>query len=514
MGQLRFLALTLLLFLFYTCSAQNWEWAKNKSNYDDDHVPSLAIDRQGNVYLPITNLLDDSLTCTAATAAGYLLKYGSNGACIWSTPTLGKALVVAADSTDNLYVLSSISDSIFVTKMDLNGQVKWDKLFKRKYGLLKSQEMTVSGNGTIFIAGEFGDTLSIDTCSIVSSTQTAAYAACIDSDGICRWLKKLDIAPNGIASDAQQNIYLTGFITDTVLIEGNTVPCLGGSDIVLCSYDKNGALNWVTRAGSDAFNISARFDGGNAIAVSPANEIFITGNFIDTAYFDSSSIISNGGNDIFVAKYSNLGNVVWVRGFGANSDDEGYSISADNDGNCYVGGRHVFYMEMDGIGVPWLKNYDLFVAKLNSIGSVERVSSAVGKPWNENVTGLAASGTTIFATGVFYDTAYFGLDTLYGTGVGNIFLAKVSADLTALPSFSEGLLSVYPNPSTGLLMVNNAPAGVSKAEIHGIDGRLVSQQEVSEERTAVDVSFLPNGVYLCVLTNQHEKRVARFVKQE
>src|SRR5687768_5914844 len=48
------------------------------------------------------------------------------------------------------------------------------------------------------------------------------------------------------------------------------------------------------------------------IETDPTGNVYVTGNFKETLAFGTSSIISTGGFDIFVAKYNQNGSVAWI----------------------------------------------------------------------------------------------------------------------------------------------------------------------------------------------------------
>lgn len=79
---------------------------------------------------------------------------------------------------------------------------------------------------------------------------------------------------------------------------------------------------------------------GKAIALDYQGGLYLTGFISGTTYshFGTDSIISNGQRDVFVAKYDTLGNYIWVKSFGGTGDDEGTDIAVDDNGNVIVVG--------------------------------------------------------------------------------------------------------------------------------------------------------------------------------
>ena len=90
-------------------------------------------------------------------------------------------------------------------------------------------------------------------------------------------------------------------------------------------------IAWAAKAGG---NDTSAADRGNAIATDNDGNIYVTGAMYGTATFGDTSISSKGGSDIFLAKYSNSGTLLWARNDGGTGDDEGLAICLDDSGNC------------------------------------------------------------------------------------------------------------------------------------------------------------------------------------
>lgn len=122
-----------------------------------------------------------------------------------------------------------------------------------------------------------------------------------------------------VTSDAEGNVYTCGRIKDT--IPGYR------DDLFIAKYDVSGSLLWRKTAGG------SRIDVAQALTVDKQGNVYVTG-YIgeafsmipnDTVFFDNKYITVNGGySDIFIAKYDNAGNVVWVKSYGGNYYDYGW----------------------------------------------------------------------------------------------------------------------------------------------------------------------------------------------
>jgi hypothetical protein len=82
-------------------------------------------------------------------------------------------------------------------------------------------------------------------------------------------------------------------------------------------------------------------DFGNSVAVASDGSIYQTGSFRLTVPFGSTTLVSSGGDDVFVAKYTINGALVWVkRAGGSSSADSGNSLAiSSNSTALYVTGN-------------------------------------------------------------------------------------------------------------------------------------------------------------------------------
>lgn len=71
-------------------------------------------------------------------------------------------------------------------------------------------------------------------------------------------------------------------------------------------------------------------------------------------------------------------------------------------------------------------------------------------------------------------------------------------------------VSLYPNPVRDVLFINTQQK-VQTIEIYDINGRLVSTQSIKDNH--VNVSFLPKGYYIAVVTTSLGKEKQKFIKQ-
>lgn len=111
-----------------------------------------------------------------------------------------------------------------------------------------------------------------------------------------------------------------------------------------------------------------------------AGDVYITGLYEPPGItFDNVTLTNAGGSDIFIAKYSSTGNVLWVRNSGGPADEQSLGMFVENAGNAYVTGR--FKSASVAFGSSTLTNVggeDIFVTKYDASGNVIWATSVGG----------------------------------------------------------------------------------------------------------------------------------------
>ena len=67
-----------------------------------------------------------------------------------------------------------------------------------------------------------------------------------------------------------------------------------------------------------------------AMATDGQGNIIVAGSFSGRVSFGGGDVISHGGIDIFIAKYSSTGAHLWSRGFGGSRDDWAKAVAVDS----------------------------------------------------------------------------------------------------------------------------------------------------------------------------------------
>ena len=100
--------------------------------------------------------------------------------------------------------------------------------------------------------------------------------------------------------------------------------------------------SWVraitTQGSGNSCNTNVCDDISHSMKVGPEGNLYVTGTFDGTIQFAGTAFTSAGGSDIFLAKYTPTGKVLWVVQSGGPEDDAATGVDYDSAGNIYVVG--------------------------------------------------------------------------------------------------------------------------------------------------------------------------------
>lgn len=254
----------------------------------------------------------------------------------------------------------------------------------------------------------------------------------------------------GIAVDGANKIYITGDTSSTNFPTKNAFQNSKAGGILDLNRDAFIAKFDPTLSGNSSLVYSSFYGGtgdeeGTAIAVTPSGVAFFVG-FTGSADLPKKSPSSlpplqqglGGSDDVFVAKVSPTGALVYSTYFGGNGEDEAQGVAVDSSERAYITGE----TKSNAQTFP-LKNAfqstrigasDAFVAKLNADGTALFYSSflsgsdreegqaiAVDAAGNAYVAGFASKGSTE-PSGSNFNVNGFG--SLPG---GTAFVTKIEA---------------------------------------------------------------------------------------
>jgi hypothetical protein len=106
----------------------------------------------------------------------------------------------------------------------------------------------------------------------------------------------------GIDSDGNNSVYITGTFDGALTIESHTVLSEGLNDIFIVKYNEDGLFGWLRQISSKGDDYVAD------ISCDKAGDILITGRIADTVNFSGTIIYKEEKRNLFIARYDSYGN--------------------------------------------------------------------------------------------------------------------------------------------------------------------------------------------------------------
>ncbi len=545
-----------------------FEWAKNFGGIGFSKGYAISVDASGNVFTTgvFQGKVDfdpDSITTYYLTSAGsddiFVSKLDASGKFLWAcsfggiSNDVGKA--IGLDSKGNVYVtgyfrsdtvdfdpgtskydLIAIEHDIFVLKLNPNGDFKWAKQIGG-YSTDVAYSITMDALGNIFTSGIFSNKVDFDPApstkfELSTTGYYNAFILKLDTAGKFIWAKQTGGNTTNwgysITCDSKGFIYYAGVFQGKADLNPdpaatNYFTSKGLSDIFISKLDSKGNLIWCKTLKGTQIEII------NSITLDGKGNLYATGTFRDTTNFSTDTtkvfnLISKGNDDIFILKLDTAGKFKWVKSMGSVNDDFGNSIFTDNSGNIYTTGSFQGMADFDPSTSSVFNltssnsSNDMFITKLDPSGNLIGAIALGGAAQDYGHGIFLNNKGNIYTTGGFQSKVDFdpsaGFYSLKTLGYMDIFVHKMSDGKAGKETLDKrNDIAIYPNPTNGILYINNPSSKNMRIQILNSLGQVVMEKLI-ENSAIVNIEHFNRGIYIIKLMDL-DKTIAwqRIIKQ-
>ncbi len=262
---------------------------------------------------------------------------------------------------------SGINNAV-LAKFNSSGNRLWVKRFSGTGFAVEGLHYDKTSN-TIIIGGGFSSYIILGSDTLYNSNG-GCFVSRIDTAGNAIWAKQFKAGLYLHTTDTFGNIYAVGYTGSVVSIDTLSIQ----PGVFIIKLDSNGNVLWAKKM----FNVFGSFN--NLWKVTPNalkvfnNEIYLAANTVgDTITVDTTNYFPLDSNSGALMKFTNDGNLIWMKTFGP--DVFAQDVGIDAFGNCYLPGgfKGTIHFENDSISSQGVTINDGMYAKYDSTGHFQWV---------------------------------------------------------------------------------------------------------------------------------------------
>jgi Secretion system C-terminal sorting domain len=449
----------LIMLCFYFTYAQHFEWSKSYGGGGGDNGRRVVIDDSLNNYMVgtcSTPIQFDTINLPSSNSFNYslfLVKHDSNGNIIYLSTMESNDVIVSSAYynknnhtiliggetrsslvVNNAYIVTASplgKANSFISVFDAGtGKHLWTKIVNSSSSMSSTQVIS-DDSGFCYLMSTFHYSAQVaGQSSFVSSsasTQSSVFIAKFDKASNFIWQKNLiDNVTISNVDFKNNKLYLIGNIEETAYAGNkvlNSIPSNGVNAIILITDTTGQTL--------DGF-VSATHTNSYGWCIKSFNHsIYIAGNYFagtsSTPTF-GNKVINNSGNGIYLAKYNEDGNCIWVKSTSYfhntinSTSGQAFDLNYNKSGNIYITGTQT-NLKFNNT-TP--SNLPIFISKFDSLGNY--LWTFFTGEQNGFVHGWSIAVDTLknaYVCGSYFSAIQLGADTFSAYGSYGVFLTKI-----------------------------------------------------------------------------------------
>ena len=496
---------SVLLFLFTAYSliafaqAPAWVTKMGSANADFTFYSNVP-DTSGNTYIAGAFTGTATFGSFSLTSSGgrdnFLAKLDCGGNVLWvekigGSGDEGEWISVTIDQLNNIYITGSHSNGctfyssnasnqtissagvqdLYLARYTPSGILSWVINAGGGSGDERSFSVKTDYQNNVLITGYYGYNGTSATLGGTSYSCSGVYDLFLekfDGSGNFIWARTAGSSGDdigvGLEVDSNNNVYVSAQYWNTLTINGTAFTLAhastSGWDAGLLKYDASGNYKWGVGISGNSY------DGSNMLVYN-LGYLYVAGCYQGTCTFGSANAStqtysSNGGWDIFGAKYDTSGNLIRVDHWGGTGDDIARSVVVSGNTVTWAGN----YNNTVIVGPSSLVSAgasDIFLITTTLTGTFVS-SKSYGGPLGEEAWCITKDRySNFYVSGMFSGTSNFFGKSVTAYGSSDVYLAKFSSPnniLAFLPndtSFcSPGSFTITPNITSTYYLWNTS----------------------------------------------------------
>ena len=210
--------------------------------------------------------------------------------------------------------------------------------------------------------------------------------------------------------------YIISGYSNSVISRDKTEQFFGTFDFWIIKLDNTGSINWQNTIKADGINnntlIEETNDGGYIVVGTSSSNIA-----------GDKTVNTKGGDDIWLLKLNNTGDILWQKSIGGNNADRPFSMSISSNNNILIGA--ISFSSISGDKSEENYGYfDYWVLELDAIGTI-LWQKTLGGSGNETLTSFYKTSDNGYIIGGYSNSGISGNKTENSYGQNDYWIIKL-----------------------------------------------------------------------------------------